>query len=591
MTSFKSARARRRSIVATRAGKQLLACWLCLALCGCTGIGDYFRNGFKVGPNYGRPQAPVENDWIDTADVRVRKDSDEHRNWWVVFNDPVLNNLVCTAYNQNLTLREAGFRVMEAQAAYWYTVGTIFPQQQFASGGYARNAISKQIATTSFINPRFFSVWNIGLNLGWELDFWGRYRRAIEAADADLDASIENYDDALVTLLGELASTYVQLRQFERQIETARANAVLQAETLKIATARFEGGQTSEIDVDQAQSELELTNSSIREYEILQRNANNRICILLGRPPVDLRSEIGSAEIPIAPPDVALGIPAELLSRRPDIRRAERQAAAQSARIGVATSDLYPHISIVGSVGFAASDFTDLFKDTSLIGAVGPTFQWNILNYGRLVNRIRIEDARFDELVTAYQSTVLKAGEEVEDGLIQFLRAHQKINHLNVSTDAALRAVRLAVVQYRAGTVDFNRVALLQQNLLTRQQLLLEARGEAAAGLIKVYRALGGGWQVRLDGCELVPVDLRVTPPAIPPLLELGAAAPRGERGNHLTSAVAAVAAIREEHAEAPAERASDPAPDFDESVEPQPFELDAPANEGAHTAQRTARP
>src|SRR5262249_13140596 len=255
---------------------------------------------------------------------------------------------------QNISLREAGFRVLQSRASLAISVGNLFPQTQNAFGDYTRNAISKETANSGFLPNRFFSQWDVGFNLSWELDFWGRFRRAVEASDAELDASVENYDDVLVSLLGDVASNYVQIRTLEKQIEYTRENVRLQTETLKIAQARFKGGQTSELDVSQAQSNLSQTEAQVPQLEVQLRQANNRLCVLLGIPPEDLRAKLGPAPIPTAPTSVGAGIPADLLSRRPDVRRAERQAAAQSARIGVAVSELYPHISIIGTLGWSA---------------------------------------------------------------------------------------------------------------------------------------------------------------------------------------------------------------------------------------------
>jgi len=199
---------------------------------------------------------------------------------------------------------------------------------------------------------------------------------------------------------------------------------------------------------------------------------------------------------------VAVGMPADLLRRRPDVRREERLAAARSAEIGIADADFYPAISILGTIGYSAQNFGDLFNTQAFRGTIGPSFQWNILNYGRILSHVRLQDAKFQEQIAKYQNTALKANEEVENGLVTFLRAHQRTRFAAESVKAAEKAVKVAMTQYRAGTIDFNRVALLEQNLVSQQNLLAEARGEIAQGLILVYKALGGGWQIRETGCE-----------------------------------------------------------------------------------------
>jgi NodT family efflux transporter outer membrane factor (OMF) lipoprotein len=497
---------------------------LAALLCGCTSIEEYVHNGFKVGPNYGKPAAPVAREWIDAGDKRVRStESEDLSKWWTVFHDPVLDSLICYAYGQNISLRVAGFRILQARAQLGIDVGNLFPQTQQAVGDYRRTGLSRETAN-NFLNignfggpafQRFYSQWDYGFNLSWELDFWGRFRRAVEADAATLDASVENYDDVLVTLLGDVANNYVLYRTYEERIKYATDNVELQRETLAITEARLKAGTVSDLDVAQARSTVEQTEAQIPELQISLRQANNQLCILLGIPPEQLQAKLGPAPIPSAGPDVAVGIPAELLRRRPDVRRAERQAAAQSAEIGVAESDFYPHIAINGTIGYSAAQFKDLFNSKAFTGTVGPTFQWNVLNYGRILSNVRLQDAKFQELVATYQNTVLTAGQEVENGLVTFLRAQERTKYQNASVEDAAKAVKIALVQYKVGTVDLVRVTQLEVTLVQLQDTLAQARGEIAQGLIQVYKALGGGWQIRIDGCEpTVPILHNAAPAA-----------------------------------------------------------------------------
>ncbi len=483
-----------------RGWRRLVAVGLLAGAAGCTSLQDYVHNGFKVGPNYGRPPAPVAQQWIDANDQRLRTETDDLSQWWKVFSDPVLDDLVGRAYRQNLSLREAGFQVLRARAELGIAVGEIFPQAQDLTGSYRRIGTSNETVGRSASSTlhRFFGQWDLNFNVAWELDFWGRFRRAIESAEATLDASVENYDDVLVTLLGDVATRYVLARTFEQRIKLARANVDLQRRTLEIAQARFKGGTATELDVDQARSNLAQTEALIPQLETSLRQATNQLSILLGLPPEELSARWGAAGIPAAPTEVAAGIPADLLRRRPDVRRAERQAAAQSAQIGIAESDLYPHFTLNGSFGYSAEHLNKLFRPSAFEGSFGPAFRWDILNYGRLWNNVRAQSAAFQQLVAAYQNTVLVAAREVEDGLIAFLKNQERAKTLAESVDASEKAVNIAIAQYRNGTIDFNRLALLQQNLVQQQDLLAQARGDVALGLIQVYRALGGGWQIRL---------------------------------------------------------------------------------------------
>jgi NodT family efflux transporter outer membrane factor (OMF) lipoprotein len=485
---------------------------------GCTPFTEYVHNGFKVGPNYRKPPAPVAPDWIDASDKRLRRETGDLSRWWTVFQDPVLDNLIDTAYRQNLTLRQAGFRVLQARAQLCIAVGNFFPQTQTMMGSYMREAVSAETANRSVSSTanRFFSQWDYGFTLAWELDFWGRFRRAIESAAASLDASVEDYDDVLVTLLSDVATTYVQIRTLEQRIKYATANVTIQRWSYGIALAR-KRALTSGIDVDQALSILKQTEAGISELEITLRQTTDQLCILLGIPPEELRAKLGKRNIPKAPPEVVVGIPADLLRRRPDVRRAERQAAAQRAQIGVAESEFYPHIFFRGTIDYQASTFKKLFNSRAMSGSVGPSFQWDILNYGRILNNVRFQDARFQELVAAYQQTVLNANKEVEDGIATFLNAHQRTQLQQEGVDAGVRAVKTVNLVYKdVGSTDFTRVAQLQQNQVQLEDTLAQAEGEIALGLIQVYRALGGGWQIRCNGGEAATLPNAPPPAAVP---------------------------------------------------------------------------
>lgn len=476
---------------------------------GCTGLRQYVNNGFKVGNNYKRPAAPLADEWIDSQNSRISSESGDYRNWWSVFNDPALNRVVETAYSQNITLREAGFRVAEAQAQRGVVAGNLFPQVQEVFADYTRTQRSQETALFPTIPPGSpfanlaapqFSNWRVGSSLAWELDFWGRYRRAIEAADARLDSSVEEFDDAIVVLIGEVATTYVELRAVEQRLEVARENAALQEESVRVAQARLDSkAADSELDAPQAKANLGNTLAAVEAFEIQRRQTQNRLAVLMGMPPHDLTYILdGPAPIPHAPDQVAVGVPAELIWRRPDVRRAERLVAAKSAEVGIAKSELYPHISINGTMAWEAGQFSDVFKSSAFGGTVGPSFRWNVLNYGRLLNNIRIQDARFQQLIASYQQTILQAHEEAENAIVAYLHFTDQVRVREESARQASEAERVAQVKYRAGEIDFNRLFTVQQLLLGQEESLAVARGNAAQSLVDLYRALGGGWEIRL---------------------------------------------------------------------------------------------
>jgi len=481
---------------AYRHANLLYAAAAALCLSGCTSFSDYFHHGFKVGPEYCPAKAAVAPQWIDAADIRVRSNAVDLSRWWAVFNDPVLNDLVYHAYNQNINLKEYATRILQARASLAIAVGEVFPQTQQSTGNYT--------ASESAINPnfpdlpKFSSSWNLGFNLAWELDFWGLYRRQVISAREQFEGSVDNYDAVLVTLLADTAQYYVQTRQYQEQIELTKHNVKLQRDVLKVVQARFDAGSVNELDVDQQQSQLSQVESAIPAFEIQLRQSQNQLCTLLGIPPTDLQSRLGQRPIPTAPKEVAVGIPAQLLQRRPDIRSAERAAAAQAEQIGIAQAELYPHIFINGNLGFSAQNASQLFTYPASYGSIGPSFQWNVLNYGRIANNVRLQDAKFQQTLLDYRTTVLNANQEAENGLIAFLRSQEQTKMLNESVIAADKAFHIVLSQYRVGTVDFNRLATIETNLVTAQVSEAQARGSIALGLVQVYRALAGGWEIRL---------------------------------------------------------------------------------------------
>jgi NodT family efflux transporter outer membrane factor (OMF) lipoprotein len=489
----------------------LLASLLTLAS-GCTPFREYVGNRFKVGPDYRRPPAPVASAWIDAADRRVHTQCDDLAGWWTLFDDPVLNGLIAEANAQNLTLRQAGFRILQARAQLAFTVGNVFPQTQTATGGYRRFGVGNA----------FFDQWNFGFNLAWELDFWGRFRRAIIAAEATLDASVADYDAVLVTLLGDVATNYVRYRTDEERIRLLKNNISIQEDVLRFISTRLEAGAQgiTETDRRQASANLNQSRAALNVLEIDLRQAQNQLCVLLGIPVVDLSARLaaGPQRIPVTPDYVVVGLPADLLRRRPDVRRAERAASAQAEQIGIAEADLYPAFSITGTLGWQAAQLNDLFKPASLTSNIGPTFRWNLLNYGRIRNNVLFQDAAFRELVAAYQAQVLQADLEVENGIISFLKSQDRARSLGAAVDDSSVALQVIVQQYMAGVqfavVDFNRYAVIQQGLIQQQDLWAQSRGQIATSLIDVYRALGGGWQLRLAP----PPDKRgiLSPPSLP---------------------------------------------------------------------------
>jgi NodT family efflux transporter outer membrane factor (OMF) lipoprotein len=480
---------------ARQSGRISVSLFLLLAMVGCT----------TLGPDFESPEAPIATSW-QTRDASLAKDPSEQAEWWKLFNDPVLDTLIQTAYRQNLPLQVAGLRIVEARAQLGIAVGSFFPQTQQVRGSFDHNDLSRNRPLGAIGN---FRDAQIGFDAAWELDFWGRFRRGIESAEANLAFNVADYDNALVSLTSEIARVYITIRTLEERLALARSNIALQEESLRIARVRFENGATSELDFQQATYNLGNTQALVPTLFRSLRQAKNSLSILLGMPPNDLREMLGGdGSIPDVPVTITTGMPADLIRRRPDIRQAEYLAATQSALIGVAKAELFPSFSLTGTIGFQASDFassnlSDLFDTESMFLTVGPSFRWNILNYGRIWNNVRVQDARLQQSLVNYRNAVLIAYQEVEDAMVAFVQSQQESNFRNVSAKAASRSVEIANIQYREGTVSFQRVIDSERALVEQQDLWTVARGDVALNLIATYKALGGGWEIR-EGDEFI---------------------------------------------------------------------------------------
>jgi len=475
--------------------------WMKQLSLGAAVLSIVLLNGCMVGPNYLRPDSDVNEGWIEGQDLSVQRDTDTDAAWWKVFNDPVLTRLVETAYRDNLDLQIAAVRVLGAMAQRGVAVGGLFPQSQTVDGTFARERS---------YGGNYQTDWSLALDASWEIDFWGKIRRGIESASAQVDASIASYDDVMVSLFAEVAVTYISIRGFDEQIVVATENIEVQKRAVFLAQEKYKAGKTSLLDLKQAVSLLAQTRSVLADSEAGRRQAVFRLSALLGRPPGNLEEALnGSEKIPAAPARVAIGVPADLLRRRPDIREAEHQAAAQSALIGVEKAVLYPSFSLNGTIGLSASDFTSLWDASNWTGIIDPGFSWPILNYGRIKNNIRAQDAAFQAAAINYQNAVLKAAQEVESSLAGFQGARNRADRLTESASAAKDAVRISMEQYTEGKADYTRVLNSQQSLLSVQSRLVAARGDIATNLIGTYKALGGGWEIRKGLSELVSEEYR----------------------------------------------------------------------------------
>jgi NodT family efflux transporter outer membrane factor (OMF) lipoprotein len=464
-----------------------------VALAGCA----------TVGPDFETPEVDLAERWTETgADGLVEAMPQTPAAWWEVFSDPVLNALVDETSRQNLDLEIAGLRILEARARLGIAVGSQYPQSQDIYGRAIRTGLSENSPNLPPIaDTRFWNA-DLGFDAVWELDFWGRYRRGVEAAQADLAASLAGYDAALVTLTAETARAYLTIRTLQERIAVTQESVTLQRRSQDIARVLYKNGLVTELDFQQATTLLESTSAQVPILEAGLAEALNALSVLLGQAPGGLGARLGDGAVPAAPAEVAVGVPADLLRRRPDVRLAELQAAAQSARVGLAQAEKYPRLGLTGTVGLRASDVGessvgDLFSSDSVEFLAGPFFTWPILNYGRIDNAVRVQDARLQQALTGYRQTVLRAAEEVETTVSGYLRAREAAEHYRRSVEAAQRSVDLALLQYREGIADYQRVLDTQRQLNFDQQRYVQSRGDIAIGLVLVYKALGGGWEIR----------------------------------------------------------------------------------------------
>jgi NodT family efflux transporter outer membrane factor (OMF) lipoprotein len=457
-----------------------------------------------VGPNFEKPEAALPDSWAQETSEGLAQSPHQLVEWWKTFEDPVLDGLVEAARLNNNTLEIVGLRVLEAQAQLGVATGLQYPQVQVATG--EANYLSPPSNTG--IDDRYWQFGG-GAGVSWELDFWGRFRRGIESADAAFMASVAAYDQAQVLLTASVVDIYTVIRATEEQLRIAHENVVIQQRSHQIASVLYRNGADSELDMQQAQTLLLSTQATIPGLEVALAQSRNALSTLLGRAPGTVKETLAAGSgIPGVGEDIAVGVPADMLRRRPDVRQAEYLAMAQNALVGLAEADLYPSFSLNGSIGIASTtagdaDFGDLFDSDAITWSIGPSFVWPFLNYGRIKNNVRVQDARLQQALVNYRDTVLQAAREAEDAMASFIGARQQNAILEQTVESAIRSNDLSTLRYSEGYSDYERVLNAQQALFSQQQRLVTNRGEIVRNLIALYKALGGGWENR-DGLPYI---------------------------------------------------------------------------------------
>ncbi len=465
-----------------------------------------------LGPDYREPKAEWLEHWKSTlygqAVTPAERSEADLRFWWRLFNDETLNRLIETLRQENLSLRIAGLRILESRAQLGIADSTRYPQLQ-QLGGAVTYVNSRDQGGALPDSSQSFVTYQAGFNLAWELDFWGRFRRGVEAADAAYFASISNQQDAQILLVAQTADLYFTYLTTRRRIDIARKNAQIQKRSLDITEQLFNQGQGSELDLQQAKTQYLATLATIPDLEIALTKTRNALATLLGRPPGEL-PELRSVEPELPQLDSLLieAIPSRQLLQRPDVRTAAWQVAVQSAQIGIAEADFYPSINLLGSLGWSGNSLNGS-ADNSLL-SVGPALTWNLFDHGRIGNNVRVQDARLQQLIEQYQERVLQAAREIDDAAYTVAKTKDQQQLLHASVVAAERSLEIANTRYREGYSDFQRVLDAQRAVATQTDRELANQGGHLSAVIALYKALGGGWlETPIDA--LIPASVRDT--------------------------------------------------------------------------------
>ncbi|WP_045461105.1 TolC family protein [Vibrio hyugaensis] len=477
-----------------------------------------------LGPDYVHPeQTTLPSDWSvekaaqDTKQLEKKQSEQKLQQWWQQFNDPTLNQLVEMASQQNLDLEAAGLRIVQARSLLGISTGLQYPQVQTVSGNLAR----------AYVNDQGVNNAALSFDAAWEMDIWGKYARGIESAEASYYASIASYHDIMVTITAEVARNYINYRTFQERILLSRRNIEIQERVVNITQVQFDSGNVTELDVQQAKNQLFNTKAAQPSLEIAMKQSRTALALLLGVLPEDVEGLLKSASFALRmadyenqfkssgrkpalsgsdersivprPPLLDDKVDANLVMRRPDLQVSEMQARAQSAKIGVAETALYPSFSLFGSIGIDSTvpDGRSFSFSDSLTMVVGPAFSWNIFQYGRVKNNIRFEDARFQETLTNYNKKVLQAVNEVTNALEAYdLYLEQKSLRLQ-SVNSSIRAFNISMTQYENGQISFERLLNSVEKMTRAEDSYATIKGNVANQVVALYKALGGGWETQ----------------------------------------------------------------------------------------------
>jgi len=471
-----------------------------------------FLTSCTVGPDFKKPRSALPGAFTETFPGATTQPASLSE-WWTNFNDPKLDDLIHLTMRDNLDIRQAASRVREARAQRGVVDADFFPSVD-TGGSFSRSKSSENLGQRNFsgVGSGFdkpSNVWQAGFDAGWELDIFGGTRRNVEAAEADITAAAEDQRDVMITLLAEVARNYINLRASQKQIAIARRNIKTQQDSLELTQAKVQGGIGSDLDVARSEAQVATSEATIPTLEIAERQAMHALAVLIGRDAGALVRELSTeTAIPVALPALPAMLPSELLRRRPDIRRAEANLHAAVARIGVATSDLFPKFSLVGSLGLQSEQFKDISRGDSLYWSIGPSVSWPIFDASRIRSNIGVQNYRTEQALAEYEKSVLNSLREVEDALVAYDRERARRESLLRAVESNRRAVELASALYSRGLVTFLDVLTAQSALFAADDALVQSDRSVSANLVALYKALGGGWQPVSDPMSQ-PVEMR----------------------------------------------------------------------------------
>ncbi len=462
----------------------IIICFIFLIVSGCA----------VVGPDYKKIAPDVPSNWHSglTHGLVLSPAHDDHMalaKWWTFLKDPVLEQLEQETLRNNLNLKEAFEKINEARALRGMAFSSLFPVLD------GKASVTKSRSSKNTGSGKVSNFYRAGLDANWELDLFGGVRRKIEAADADLEGLKDSYEGVMVSLTAEVGLNYVDVRTFQARLKAAESNLAAQQHTYDLNKSRYQAGLIDELAVQQSLYNLEQTRSLIPQLKNGLSTSMNRLSVLIGRKPGNLEKKLSTTEsVPEIPISIAVTVPAEAMRQRPDVRQAERKLAAATARIGVAKADLYPKFTLTGSIGLESMTSDNFLKWGRHTFSTGPSISWNLFDANAIRRNIDVQDSRTKQALIHYQSTVLNALEEVENALDSFAKEQERRKALFFAMKAAKRAAVVAEDRFNAGLIDFSNVLDAQRSLLSFQDKLAVSEGSVISDLIRLYKALGGGW-------------------------------------------------------------------------------------------------